>query len=72
VWGAALLSSLVPHQGVSWQAHLCGAIGGVVAAWLLAARSARKPAASGPGGTGAGANASSSASVDDMLRALAK
>jgi membrane associated rhomboid family serine protease len=72
VWGAALLSSLVPHQGVSWQAHLCGAIGGVVAAWLLASRSARKPAASGSGGTGAGGQAGSSASVDEMLRALAK
>jgi membrane associated rhomboid family serine protease len=38
VWGGALLSSIVPHAGVSWQAHVCGAIGGVVAAWLLAAR----------------------------------
>jgi membrane associated rhomboid family serine protease len=38
VWGGALLSSVVPHAGVSWQAHVCGAIGGVIAAWLLAAR----------------------------------
>jgi membrane associated rhomboid family serine protease len=36
IWGGALLSSLVPHYGVSWQGHLCGAIGGVIAAWLLA------------------------------------
>ncbi len=36
VWGGALLSSLVPHYGVSWQGHACGAVGGVVAAWLLA------------------------------------
>ncbi len=36
LWGGALLISLVPHAGVSWQGHLCGAIGGVVAAWLLA------------------------------------
>jgi membrane associated rhomboid family serine protease len=36
VWGGALLSSIVPHTGVSWQAHACGAIGGVVAAWMLA------------------------------------
>jgi membrane associated rhomboid family serine protease len=45
VWGGALLSSVVPHAGVSWQAHVCGAIGGVIAAWLLAARrnSARPP-----------------------------
>jgi membrane associated rhomboid family serine protease len=36
IWGAALVSSLVPHTGVSWQAHVCGAVGGVVAAWFLA------------------------------------
>lgn len=35
VWGGAVLWSLVPREGVSWQAHLCGGIGGVVAAWLL-------------------------------------
>jgi len=40
VWGGALLSSIVPHTGISWQAHVCGAIGGVVAAWLLAGRQA--------------------------------
>jgi membrane associated rhomboid family serine protease len=35
VWGAALLSSIVPHTGVSWQAHVSGAVGGVVAAYVL-------------------------------------
>ena len=35
IWGAALLASVVPHPGVSWQGHVCGAIGGVVAASLL-------------------------------------
>jgi membrane associated rhomboid family serine protease len=35
IWGGALLASLVPHYGVSWQAHLCGGIAGVFAAWLL-------------------------------------
>jgi membrane associated rhomboid family serine protease len=35
VWGGALLSSIVPHTGVSWQGHVCGAIGGVVAAYVL-------------------------------------
>jgi membrane associated rhomboid family serine protease len=45
IWGGALLSSLVPQSGISWQGHLCGAIGGVVAAWLLAGwRAERKPA----------------------------
>jgi membrane associated rhomboid family serine protease len=42
VWGGALLSSIVPHAGISWQAHVCGAIGGVIAAWLLAGRQARR------------------------------
>lgn len=41
VWGGALLSSIVPHQGISWQGHACGAIGGVVAAWLLASHRSR-------------------------------
>jgi membrane associated rhomboid family serine protease len=50
VWGAALLSSVVPHQGVSWQAHVCGAVGGVVAAYVLASRSRRELDKSGPGG----------------------
>ncbi len=35
VWGGALLSSLVPQTGISWQGHLCGGIAGVVAAWVL-------------------------------------
>jgi membrane associated rhomboid family serine protease len=48
LWGGALLSSLVPQPGISWQGHLCGAIGGVVAAWLMASRRD----ASGPGGAG--------------------
>jgi membrane associated rhomboid family serine protease len=45
VWGGALVSSVVPHTGVSWQAHVCGAVGGVIAAWLLASRrnAARPP-----------------------------
>lgn len=47
VWGGALLSSIVPHYGVSWQGHVCGAIGGVIAAYLLRRdRPARVP--SGP------------------------
>jgi membrane associated rhomboid family serine protease len=52
VWGSALLTSLVPHYGVSWQAHLCGGIGGVVAAWLL--REKRAPQGAGPGVPGTG------------------
>jgi membrane associated rhomboid family serine protease len=44
VWGGALISSVVPHGGVSWQGHVCGAIGGVVAAYVLRQD---RPAASG-------------------------
>jgi membrane associated rhomboid family serine protease len=50
VWGGALLSSLVPHYGISWQGHACGAIGGVLAAWLLARD--RGPANALPAGSG--------------------
>ncbi|HEY2636116.1 MAG TPA: rhomboid family intramembrane serine protease [Solirubrobacteraceae bacterium] len=35
VWGGALVGSLVPHDGISWQGHLCGAAAGVLAAALL-------------------------------------
>jgi membrane associated rhomboid family serine protease len=35
IWGGALLASVVPQAGVSWQGHVCGAIGGIVAAFLL-------------------------------------
>jgi membrane associated rhomboid family serine protease len=55
IWGGALLSSLAPQAGVSWQGHVCGAVGGVVAAWLLAGRrhevvAAARPLAVSPGG----------------------
>jgi membrane associated rhomboid family serine protease len=36
--GAALLGGLLPQDGISWQAHLFGAAGGVVAARVLARR----------------------------------
>lgn len=54
IWGGMLLGSLVPREGVSWQAHLCGGIAGVVAAWLLtkdrsAERDVRAPQRSGVG-----------------------
>ena len=35
IWGGALLGGLEPQQGISWQGHLFGAIGGVVAARVL-------------------------------------
>src|SRR3954463_12089790 len=38
VYGTTLLFGLAPRDGISWQGHLFGAVGGVVAAWLLDAR----------------------------------
>jgi membrane associated rhomboid family serine protease len=38
VWGSTLLSSLEPHFGISWQAHACGAIAGVLAAYAFSDR----------------------------------
>jgi membrane associated rhomboid family serine protease len=35
IWGGALVGSLVPHNGISWQGHLFGLVGGVVAAAAL-------------------------------------
>jgi membrane associated rhomboid family serine protease len=44
VYGTTLLVGLVPTPGVSWQGHLFGAVGGVVAARLV--HRGRAPAAS--------------------------
>jgi len=38
IYGSTLLFSLVPRDGISWQGHLFGGIGGVIAAWALEAR----------------------------------
>ncbi len=48
VWGGVLVASVVPHAGVSWQDHVCGAVGGVIAAWLLSAPADRRAAEPGP------------------------
>ena len=44
VWGTALLGGLRPEDGISWQGHLFGAIGGVVAARILRRERATAPA----------------------------
>ena len=53
VYGGVLLGVLPGTLGVSWQGHLCGAIAGVVAAYLLSgperkAREHRKAGAANP------------------------
>ncbi|MCG7633925.1 MULTISPECIES: rhomboid family intramembrane serine protease [Gordonia] len=49
VYGSILWGVLPSDPLISWQAHLFGAIAGVFAAWALAARDRRKPAATNPG-----------------------
>lgn len=36
IWGFGLLQGLLPQEQISWQAHMFGAIGGVLAAAMLA------------------------------------
>jgi membrane associated rhomboid family serine protease len=36
IWGTTLVSGLVPQDGISWQGHLFGALGGIIAAGLVA------------------------------------
>jgi membrane associated rhomboid family serine protease len=36
IFGMSLLGGLAPQEGISWQGHLFGAIGGIVAARVLA------------------------------------
>jgi membrane associated rhomboid family serine protease len=48
IWGGALLASLVPHTGISWQGHLSGGIAGVIAAWLLSDRQSAPKRPSSP------------------------
>jgi membrane associated rhomboid family serine protease len=44
---------LLPHEGIGWQAHVGGLVGGIVGGWLLRERhaaKAAKPAKAGAGG----------------------
>lgn len=41
IWGTALLAGLEPREGISWQGHFFGAVGGVLAAWTLGSRRSR-------------------------------
>lgn len=47
IWGFGLLQGLLPQEQISWQAHLFGAVGGVIAAVLLARRASRRAPRSG-------------------------
>jgi membrane associated rhomboid family serine protease len=45
VWGAVLVASLIPHYGVSWQAHACGGLAGLLAAYAFSGRRQRRSVA---------------------------
>ena len=44
VYGSTLLFGVAPRDGISWQGHLFGGIGGIVAARVLDRRAAKKDA----------------------------
>lgn len=72
VWGGALLASLVPQPHVSWQAHACGAVAGVIAAWLLATRARGRVTRPRPTGPGPGPTHPGGPAGDPLARALSK
>jgi membrane associated rhomboid family serine protease len=49
VYGGLIWGVLPGAVGVSWQAHLGGAVGGVLAAWLLHRRASRQLVTTAPG-----------------------
>jgi len=44
VYGTTLAGGLIPQDGISWQGHLFGGIGGIVAAKVLDSREPKAPA----------------------------
>jgi membrane associated rhomboid family serine protease len=48
VYGGLIWGLLPGNAGISWQAHLGGAIGGVLAAWLLHRRATRQLVTAAP------------------------
>jgi membrane associated rhomboid family serine protease len=49
LWGGTLMTGLIPSQGISWQGHLFGALGGILAARLLHVAAARSRTPAGRG-----------------------
>ena len=47
LFGGALVSDVIPHTGISWEAHLFGGIGGVIAAAVLARTARGRTSAAG-------------------------
>lgn len=48
LFGGALIYDLIPHAGISWEAHLFGGVGGVLAAAALQRPARIRPSAADP------------------------
>ncbi|SEG76052.1 Rhomboid family protein [Saccharopolyspora kobensis] len=48
-WGGMLWGVLPGKEGISWEGHLFGALGGLLAAWLVARGTRRQVTSGGPG-----------------------
>jgi membrane associated rhomboid family serine protease len=48
VYGGLIWGVFPGNTGISWQAHLGGAVGGVLAAWLLHRQANRRVVTAGP------------------------
>lgn len=48
-WGGMLWGVVPGQPGISWEGHLFGAVGGLLAAWLVAKRTSRRAASSSTG-----------------------
>ncbi|WP_349253363.1 rhomboid family intramembrane serine protease [Saccharopolyspora erythraea] len=53
-WGGMLWGVLPGQTGISWEGHLFGALGGLLAAWLMSRRGRREPGPATSPGTLAG------------------
>lgn len=65
VWGGTLISGFVPQDGISWQGHVFGALGGFVAAFWLGRR--RRGSA---GNAAGGAKPARKKSTEELLAEL--
>ncbi len=72
IWGTTLISGLVPRDGISWQGHLFGALGGFLAAYWLGSRdrATRRAPAGGSPSPGARGKPAGKKSTEELLAEL--